>query len=93
MSKEIAGFVGNSLRTVFAYGFFISAPQQHLEFLFASVEALVTSISQQQYGLETAVALSDLHHARLAQAESVSSFPRIIRAQDSLVGITIINLT
>jgi len=49
-SKEIAGFVGNSRRTGFAYGFFISAPQQHLGLVFAWVEALVTSISQRQFG-------------------------------------------
>jgi len=42
-SKEIAGFVGNSRRTGF-----ISAPQQYLGLVFASVEAFVTSISQRQ---------------------------------------------
>src|SRR6266403_520273 len=80
MSKGIAGFVVNSRRTGLAYGFFISAPQQHLGFLLASVEALVTSISRRQSGSDSgsAVLASGSRLPRSA-GEVISSFLRIIR--------------
>jgi len=46
--EKPADSASSSLRIGFVYGLFISAPQQHLGFLAASLDGLVTSISQPQ---------------------------------------------
>ena len=45
---KLSGCLSKILKAGFLYSFFISAPQQHLGFGAASVEALTTSTSQRQ---------------------------------------------